>query len=116
MLPSVPVAPPPPSPLDNIALPGTEPRVPGAATGGVTMHPPGPHATTGGVTTAPTLRGTAFGVFNLACGLCMLVASALAGWLWDRFGSSTTFLAGAALVVVPLLLCWYAPRQAALRA
>jgi MFS family permease len=67
--------------------------------------------------TAPsTLRGTAFGVFNLACGLCMLVASALAGWLWDRFGSSTTFLAGAALVVVPLLLCWYAPRQAALRA
>jgi MFS family permease len=67
--------------------------------------------------TAPsTLRGTAFGVFNLACGLCMLVASALAGWLWDRFGSSTTFFAGAALVAVPLLLCWYAPRQAALRA
>jgi MFS family permease len=66
--------------------------------------------------TAPaTLRGTAFGVFNLACGLCMLLASALAGWLWDRFGASTTFVAGAALVVVPLLLCSYAPRQAASR-
>jgi len=64
--------------------------------------------------TAPSaLRGTAFGVFNLACGLCMLFASALAGWLWDRFGASTTFLTGAALVVVPLLLCWYAPRQTA---
>jgi MFS family permease len=67
--------------------------------------------------TAPSaLRGTAFGVFNLVCGLCMLLASALAGWLWDRFGASTTFLAGGALVVVPLLLCWYAPRQEASRA
>jgi len=56
--------------------------------------------------TAPsTLRGTAFGVFNLASGVCMLLASAIAGWLWDRFGASTTFLTGAALVVVPLLLC-----------
>jgi MFS family permease len=61
--------------------------------------------------TAPsTLRGTAFGVFNLACGVCMLFASALAGWLWDRFGAPTTFLAGAALVMVPLLLCCFAPR------
>ena len=49
------------------------------------------------------------------CGLCVLLASALAGWLWDRFGASTTFLAGAALVSVPLLLCWYAPRHAAPR-
>jgi MFS family permease len=64
--------------------------------------------------TAPaTLRGTAFGVFNLACGLAVLLASVLAGWLWDRFGASTTFLTGAALVVAPLLLCRYVPRQAA---
>jgi MFS family permease len=61
-----------------------------------------------------TLRGTAFGMFNLACGLAVLLASALAGWLWDRFGASTTFLTGAALVVVPLFLCWWAPRRAAL--
>lgn len=64
--------------------------------------------------TAPSaLRGTAFGVFNLVCGLCMLLASALAGWLWDRFGASTTFLAGAALVAVPLFLCCYARGRAA---
>ncbi|GMU57427.1 MAG: MFS transporter [Candidatus Xenobia bacterium] len=46
--------------------------------------------------TAPsTLRGTAFGVFNLACGVAMLVASGLAGFLWDRLGPASTFLAGA---------------------
>jgi MFS family permease len=41
------------------------------------------------------LRGTAFGVFNLACGLALLVASALAGWLWDTVGPAATFYAGA---------------------
>lgn len=46
--------------------------------------------------TAPAdLRGTAYGVFNLASGLAMLVASGLAGWLWDRHGPSSTFYAGA---------------------
>lgn len=42
------------------------------------------------------LRGTAFGVFNLASGVAMLAASALAGVLWAGFGPSTTFVAGAA--------------------
>lgn len=60
-------------------------------------------------TSPATLRGTAFGVFNLACGVCMLLASAIAGGLWGRFGASTTFLASAALVMVPLCLCWFAP-------
>jgi MFS family permease len=46
------------------------------------------------------LRGTAFGVFNLACGLALLVASALAGWLWDAAGPSATFLAGAAFTAL----------------
>lgn len=42
------------------------------------------------------LRGTAFGVFNLASGGAMLAASALAGLLWTGFGPSATFVAGAA--------------------
>ena len=55
--------------------------------------------------TAPaTLRGTAFGVFNLASGLALLVASGLAGWLWDRFGAATTFGAGALLCALALAL------------
>jgi MFS family permease len=41
------------------------------------------------------LRGTAFGFFNLASGLAMLIASVLAGFLWDQFGASFTFYAGA---------------------
>jgi MFS family permease len=46
--------------------------------------------------TAPVdLRGTAFGFFNLASGLSMLIASLVAGFLWDQFGASYTFYAGA---------------------
>ena len=46
--------------------------------------------------TAPAdLRGTAFGLFNLASGIALLAASVLAGWLWDAFGPAQTFYAGA---------------------
>jgi MFS family permease len=46
--------------------------------------------------TAPAdLRGTAFGIFNLASGAALLVASVLAGWLWQTFGAALTFYAGA---------------------
>lgn len=51
----------------------------------------------------PELRGSAFGMFNLAAGVAMLVASALAGVLWDRFGASSTFLAGAGFATFALL-------------
>jgi predicted MFS family arabinose efflux permease len=55
--------------------------------------------------TAPAdLRGTAYGFFNLVSGLAMLVASALAGLLWDRLGASATFHAGAIFCVVALVL------------
>ncbi len=48
------------------------------------------------------LRGTAFGLFNLAGGVGLLVASVLAGSLWDHFGAPSTFLAGALLAGVAL--------------
>ncbi len=41
------------------------------------------------------LRGSAFGLFNLATGIAMLFASVIAGLLWDRVGADATFLAGA---------------------
>lgn len=52
----------------------------------------------------PDIRGTAFGIFNLTSGLAMLVASALAGLLWDAQGAPVTFLAGAAFSVLALAL------------
>ena len=50
------------------------------------------------------LRGTAFGFFNLMSGLATLVASVVAGLLWDRLGAPSTFLAGAAFAAVTLLV------------
>lgn len=49
------------------------------------------------------LRGTAFGMFNLVTGLALLVASALAGLLWDLTGPQGTFLAGAAFALLTLV-------------
>jgi len=54
--------------------------------------------------TAPAdLRGTAFGFFNLVSGFAMLIASAIAGWLWDQFGASSTFYVGAVFCALALL-------------
>ena len=50
------------------------------------------------------LRGTAFGVFNLASGVAMLAASALAGALWHYAGPAATFWAGAALAGISALI------------
>jgi MFS family permease len=55
--------------------------------------------------TAPaSLRGTAFGFFNLVSGLAMLFASTIAGLLWDRFGAGATFTTGAGFAAVAAML------------
>jgi predicted MFS family arabinose efflux permease len=46
------------------------------------------------------LRGSAFGVINLARGVMALFASLLAGGLWTWWGPTATFVAGAGLAVV----------------
>lgn len=63
--------------------------------------------------TAPAdLRGTAYGFFNLVSGLAMLLASVLAGLLWDRLGASFTFYSSAVFCAVALLgLGWTAIRS-----
>ena len=55
--------------------------------------------------TAPAdLRGTAYGVFNLASGGAMLFASALAGLLWDNLGAASTFVVGAGFSSAALIM------------
>ena len=55
--------------------------------------------------TAPEdLRGTAYGFFNLVSGVALLVASALAGLIWDRLGASFTFLAGTLFCIIALIM------------
>ncbi len=49
------------------------------------------------------LRGTAYGCFNLASGIAMLVASVIAGFLWDRLGAPSTFYAGAVFSVIAVI-------------
>jgi MFS family permease len=49
------------------------------------------------------LRGTAFGFFNLVSGVALLMASVLAGLLWDHFGAAVTFYAGAGFCALALL-------------
>ncbi len=62
--------------------------------------------------TAPAaLRGTAFGIFNLGCGVAMLAASVLAGLLWDQLGAAASFVAGAAFCVLAGLGLLLRPRQ-----
>jgi MFS family permease len=54
--------------------------------------------------TAPTdLRGTAFGLFNLASGAALLLASLIAGLLWELIGPAATFLAGATFTAAGLV-------------
>ncbi|MCC0070113.1 MAG: MFS transporter [Rhodobacteraceae bacterium] len=57
--------------------------------------------------TAPAaLRGTAFGVFNLAAGLATLAANGAAGLLWAAGGSAVAFgAAGAAALLAFGLVC-----------
>jgi MFS family permease len=61
--------------------------------------------------TAPEdLRGTAYGFFNLLSGIAMLASSAMAGLLWDAFGSAFTFYAGAGFATLTVIGLALSPR------
>lgn len=66
-------------------------------------------------TASPRLRGSAFGLFNLASGLSLLAASVAAGLLWEGLGSNATFVAGAIFAATAglILLSFRSARSAA---
>lgn len=45
-----------------------------------------------------------YGFFNLACGLALLIASALAGIVWEEFGARFTFYVGATCAACAIAL------------
>ncbi len=53
-------------------------------------------------TTPPRIRGTAFGIFNLVTGVALLGGNLVAGLLWDHYGPSSTFFAGAGITAIAL--------------
>jgi MFS family permease len=62
--------------------------------------------------TAPAeMRGTAFGISNLAVGIALLIASVIAGGLWEVYGPQATFLTGAGFSVVALAGLMVVSRQ-----
>ncbi|WP_248800353.1 MFS transporter [Pseudomonas sp. MWU13-2105] len=62
-------------------------------------------------TTPADLKGTAFGVFNLISGVALLLASVIAGWLWQVHGAATTFYVGAAFSATALCLLFARHRR-----
>ncbi len=64
--------------------------------------------------TAPVARrGTAFGVFHLVTGVGALLASLIAGLVWELAGAGATFALGAGLALAAALVLAVAPRPAA---
>lgn len=58
-----------------------------------------------------SLRGTAFGIFNLVSGVALIGASVIAGELWSSVGPRATFLAGAIFAAVSTGAVLYAARR-----
>jgi len=54
--------------------------------------------------TPPEFKGTGFGLFNFVSGVLMLLASLIAGWLWDSAGAEFTFYCGAGFAFLAMIL------------
>ena len=63
--------------------------------------------------TAPEhLRGSAFGMFSVVSGIVLLIASVLAGALWEHVSPAATFIAGGVIGIVALAGLPFTPHVA----
>lgn len=53
-----------------------------------------------------SLRGTAYGIFNLFSAGALLFGNAIAGVLWDQVGPKTTFMVGAIFSLISFLILY----------
>lgn len=60
---------------------------------------------------SPSIRGTAFGLYNLVIGLAALPASLLFGFLWTQGGPRLAFYTGATLALLASLALYLAVRE-----
>ena len=61
--------------------------------------------------TPPALRGTGFGIINLAIGIILLPANLLAGFLWQTVNPQTPFILGSLLTIAASLILLLGFRQ-----
>jgi MFS family permease len=52
----------------------------------------------------PDFRGTGFGLFHLVNGLCLIIANALAGWIWSEWGPAYMFYTSAIIAALSALV------------
>jgi MFS family permease len=59
----------------------------------------------------PEFKGTAIGMLGTVSGISILVASSVAGFLWDRVGSGATFIYGAVGALAAILILSFLPER-----
>jgi MFS family permease len=59
----------------------------------------------------PELRGTAYGLFNLLSAAALLIASLVAGLMWDEIGSRATFMVGAGFSLLSFIIYFLAIKK-----
>lgn len=59
----------------------------------------------------PRLKATALGILGTITGICTIIASAVAGFIWDQFGPSYAFVFGATGALVCSMLLIQRPRK-----